>query len=971
MKAVKFLPRRREAQADERIDDSAEGAARSSSPSDSVSYLLSGADDQHLKVWRLLLPPDGDASVDVEKVECVQTVHAHSAAINCIAIISGSSSSSSRRRRRRRRGEPQIFATGAADASVRIWSFDATKIGDNVDNALVLLQTIKPNPKLFPLALALSELDEKDSGGGGEEEEGEEDGVAPAASTRSSLVLAVAGTRDIVQIYVADIDPSNRNTHGDQQPEELFHIQATLSGHEGWIRSLDFAREETGGEEGAGGDLMLASASQDKYIRLWRFHAGTELPAAAASDPADPASIMGRAGGGSAGVKSPSNKAHRLKTADGKDYSITFEALLLGHDDWIYSAKWRPTSSSSSSSSFSCTTTTITNGSSNRQQQQRQEQKLQLLSASADNTLAIWEADPSSGIWVTAARLGEISREKGATTATGSTGGFWTGLWGATPDGARSVACLGRTGSWRVWALEGGGDESGGFEGEGRWMPRVGITGHTRAVTGIAWNGGDGEGEGAYLLSTSGDQTTRLHAPWGVDGSRIEAKKKKKITWHEMARPQIHGYDLNCVDSLGSTQFVSGADEKLMRVFDEPRAVARLLRRVCGITSGGGSSGDGTNSDEHLRPDAADMPVLGLSNKAVVEDDDNGAPITTTTSNEIIGQQQQPKATTTTTTTTTPSHPLDHLTTPPPEEMLSRNTLWPEAEKLYGHGYEVSCLAGSHSGRLVASACRASSANHAVIRIFETAPRWSEVRPPLAAHSLTATRLRFSPRGDRFLLSVGRDRVWAVFERVGGGGDRKEGEGDGDRGGDGENEEGEGEGEVGAERDGGAPVHDEGRGIEKEKEQEKNPSSSSSSNHYKLLQSNPKGHSRMILDAAWAPAPLAESQLVFATAGRDKQVKIWRRQEQQQQHQQPAEDVGKADATSIVCAASIPESHPVTAVDFLPRTTTTTPSTSSAGAGAAGARLVLAVGTEAGKVSLYGLDAATLGVSWSLAVRPE
>ncbi|KAI0459880.1 WD40-repeat-containing domain protein [Xylaria acuta] len=762
VKAIKFLPK---------SEGEGEGNERQ-------TYLLSGADDHCLKIWAF--SPDGSA------VECIQTLREHTAAINCIATLY---------ERGRKSSTATIFATGAADASVKIWAFDGKEAR--------VLQTINPKPKFFPLAIALSRLD-----GDGE-----------------ALVLAAAGTRDIVQVFVAE---STAN------PE--FQLQATLTGHEGWIRSLDFTWEKK--EDGADPDLLLASASQDKYIRLWRLHQGKELPAVVANsaDPSLGAYLPG---------KSPSNKAHGLKAA-GKDFTVTFEALLLGHDDWIYSAKWYMGPDTG---------------------------RLQLLSTSADNTLAIWEADPSSGIWVTNVRLGEISREKGATTATGSTGGFWTGLW--SPDGT-SVTCLGRTGSWRAWDYD---------KGEDQWTPRVGISGHTRAVTGIAW-----AKNGEYLLSTSADQTTRLHGSWERDN-----------TWHEMARPQIHGYDLNCIDSLGSARFVSGADEKLMRVFDEPKAVAKLLSRLCGIDSGP----DGAAVE--AMPDAASMPVLGLSNKAIeavgVEINNSASTIynpetTTTTTTTMDREEEAPENPGTTTTVRKSALEIDH---PPFEDSLSRHTLWPETEKLYGHGYEISCLAASHAGDLVASACKASSVNHAVIRLFETR-KWTEVRPPLTAHSLTATRLRFSP-DDRHLLSVGRDRQWAVFEREQG--TKEEEEGDGGGG---------------------------GEDVQEQQLQR----------GYKLLQANPKGHTRMILDAAWAPSPTAAS-LVFATAGRDRTVKIWRRE---------------GGAGTIACVTTITETHPATAVDFLPR-----PNRDG--------QFVLAVGTEAGKIAIHALDPTSLAVSSSFNLRPE
>ncbi|KAI0120180.1 WD40-repeat-containing domain protein [Nemania sp. FL0031] len=743
VKAIKFLSR---GEGDER-----------------QSYLLSGADDHCLKIWAF--------SQDDNVVTCVHTLQEHTAAINCIATLY---------ERERRNSTIAIFATGAADASVRIWAFD----GDETR----VLQTINPKPKFFPLAIALSRLDE-----GGE-----------------ALVLAVAGTRNVVQIFVAE---STVN------PE--FQLQATLTGHEGWIRSLDFTWEKRKEGDSAKSDLLLASASQDKYIRLWRLHGGKDLPAAVANgaDPSLGAYLPG---------KSPSNKAHRLKAA-GKDFTVMFEALLLGHDDWIYSAKWHTG---------------------------RDTGKLQLLSTSADNTLAIWEADPSSGIWVTNVRLGEISREKGATTATGSTGGFWTGLW--SPDGM-SVTCLGRTGSWRVWDYS---------KEEDQWKPQIGISGHTRAVTGIAW-----AKNGEYLLSTSSDQTTRLHGSW-----------TRGNTWHEMARPQIHGYDLNCIDSLGGSQFVSGADEKLMRVFDEPKAVAKLLSRLCNITISN-SNGNGSGAAIEAMPDAANMPVLGLSNKAIEAVDDDAEINASAVNPETDREALDPG-----TTVRKSALEIDH---PPLEDSLSRHTLWPETEKLYGHGYEISCLAVSHAGDLIASACKASSVNHAVIRLFETR-RWTEIKPPLTAHSLTATRLRFSP-DDLYLLSVGRDRQWAVFVRE--------------------------------------------QGVEKGGENNDSNNAQDVVPGYRLLQANPKGHTRMILDAAWAPS--TGSSPVFATAGRDKTVKVWRRGE-----------------TDIACVTTIAETHPATAIDFLPRPTRD-------------GQLVLAVGTEAGKISIYSLDSTTLAVASSFPLQPQ
>lgn len=64
------------------------------------------------------------------------------------------------------------------------------------------------------------------------------------------------------------------------------------------------------------------------------------------------------------------------------------------------------------------------------------------------------------------------------------------------------------------------------------------------------------------------DQTTRIH---GLLPSNV---------WREMARPQVHGYDLVGVQFLDTLKFVSIADEKVARVFDAPRAFVQLIKNL-------------------------------------------------------------------------------------------------------------------------------------------------------------------------------------------------------------------------------------------------------------------------------------------------------------------------------------------------------------------------------------------------------
>lgn len=101
---------------------------------------------------------------------------------------------------------------------------------------------------------------------------------------------------------------------------------------------------------------------------------------------------------------------------------------------------------------------------------------------------------------------------------------------------------------------------------------------------------------------------------------------------------------------------------------------------------------------------------------------------------------------------------------PPTEETLMQNTLWPEVQKLYGHGYEIFEITATSDGKLLASSCRATNEEHAQIILWDT-QTWKQVQK-LPAHQLTVTQMKFSPN-DQWLLSVSRDRRWTLFEATG------------------------------------------------------------------------------------------------------------------------------------------------------------------------------------------------------------
>ncbi len=109
----------------------------------------------------------------------------------------------------------------------------------------------------------------------------------------------------------------------------------------------------------------------------------------------------------------------------------------------------------------------------------------------------------------------------------------------------------------------------------------------------------------------------------------------------------------------------SGAEEKLVRAFE---ATDNFIQNIGSITA------EIFDQAGHKFSTGASVPSLGLSNKAV-----NSEAIAT--SANILDDEKHVK-----------DHFPDHYFTPdsynrpPPEETLVQNTLWPEVQKLYGHG---------------------------------------------------------------------------------------------------------------------------------------------------------------------------------------------------------------------------------------------------------------------------------------------
>ncbi|KAL3676690.1 hypothetical protein R1sor_026638 [Riccia sorocarpa] len=308
--------------------------------------------------------------------------------------------------------------------------------------------------------------------------------------------------------------------------------------------------------------------------------------------------------------------------------------------------------------------------------------------------------------------------------------GFYGGVWGPQGD---AILAHGYGGSLHLWR------EVESHE----WEPQLTPSGHFAPVMDVAWSK-----TSQFLLSVSNDQTARIFACWNRNNEEIS---KADLSWHEIGRPQVHGHDLNClavVTGSGNHRYVSGADEKVARVFEAPGAFLDTLA----FTVGGKVTQDGIVRED-VKVLGANMSALGLSQKPIYSQGGGNEATAARALDDVglNGMESLPEA--------VPSV----LMKPPFEEHLCQNTLWPETHKLYGHGHELYALCCDHSGKLLASACKAQSASFAQIWLWEV-NSWRPISQ-LKSHVLTVTQMEFSHK-DRFLLSVSRDRHLSLFERA-------------------------------------------------------------------------------------------------------------------------------------------------------------------------------------------------------------
>jgi len=143
-----------------------------------------------------------------------------------------------------------------------------------------------------------------------------------------------------------------------------------------------------------------------------------------------------------------------------QQFSVTFDALLVGHEAGVTSLSWRE--------SIYQTPT--------------------LLSTSTDSSVILWSPssvispnNESSSIWINKQRFGDVGGQR--------LGGFVGGLWA---NRGKDVLAWGWAGGWRRWTCICSTIEPA----EESWSEVEAISGHSGPVKGLDWSP-----DGSYIIS--------------------------------------------------------------------------------------------------------------------------------------------------------------------------------------------------------------------------------------------------------------------------------------------------------------------------------------------------------------------------------------------------------------------------------------------------------------------------------------
>lgn len=226
-----------------------------------AQHLISGADDGNAVLWQL----------DKESAINHILLKGHTSGVNAVDGVLRSNGT-------------WLLATAAADNCLKLWHLPA-------DKQINCFQTVKLDGG-FCLTLRLTLLPKTEQ-----------------------VLLAFSTDEETVALWAEQSAGSGDTTAGQ------FNCVHKLSGHEDWVRGLDFVCD--------GDDLLLASGSQDNFIRLWRIEPrGNEQPI-------------------QKNILDVLNDNDELRVEEkllqlgGETwYAISLESVLYGHEGWVYGVHW-------------------------------------------------------------------------------------------------------------------------------------------------------------------------------------------------------------------------------------------------------------------------------------------------------------------------------------------------------------------------------------------------------------------------------------------------------------------------------------------------------------------------------------------------------------------------------------------------------------------------------------------------------
>ncbi|ETN86017.1 WD domain, G-beta repeat protein [Necator americanus] len=167
-----------------------------------------------------------------------------------------------------------------------------------------------------------------------------------------------------------------------------------------------------------------------------------------------------------------------------------------------------------------------------------------LVTSSSDKTIIIWKEISNGELWSDTVRLGIVG---------GQAAGFYCAVFSKDAKQIVASSYFGGLYAWTAPRIE-----------EDSWSAAAVCSGHVGAVRDIAWHP-----EGKFIVSVGEDRTTRVYL-----------SPKNENSFVEVGRPQIHGHSMQSVTMVSRAVLVTGAEEKIFRVFAAPQT---FVQSVCNI----------------------------------------------------------------------------------------------------------------------------------------------------------------------------------------------------------------------------------------------------------------------------------------------------------------------------------------------------------------------------------------------------